>query len=285
MKTSLLLILFASPFLSAGEFSPGNIPADAQWYLHADVEKLRDTTMGKTIINAAKKEHGQTLSDAEIFLGFDLIRDVADVSLFGNGKHDNAAFIIQGKINRRHLESMIVNADQYQSNLYQGEKIHSWRDKGKGQNAAFHGDTLVVVSEQPELIMLTLDVLAKRKPHLESDKKIPGSSVMMGTANIEALDLPVDKGSKMLKKAQSLSASLTEVDNHLRANFVVSTKEEKTATRLQKIAEGLVAFGMMAEPDLEELNIEHGSSVTGNQVSMHLTIPVEEALAILGRIK
>jgi len=41
----------------------------------------------------------------------------------------------------------------------------------------------------------------------------------------------------------------------------------------------------MAEPDLEELNIKHGSSVTGNQVSMHLTIPVEEALAILGKIK
>ena len=108
---------------------------------------------------------------------------------------------------------------------------------------------------------------------------------MTGTANIEAFDLPVDKGSKMLKKAKSLSGSLTEVNNRLHADFVISTNEEKTAARLQKIAEGLVAFGMMAEPDLEELNIKHGSSVTGNQVSMHLTIPVEEALAILGKIK
>ena len=58
MKSSLLLTLFVSPFLSAGEFSPGNIPADAQWYLHADVEKLRDTTMGKTIIEAAVPRPG-----------------------------------------------------------------------------------------------------------------------------------------------------------------------------------------------------------------------------------
>ena len=284
MKKSIFLSLLAAPFLSAGEFSPGNIPAEAQWYLHADVEKLRDTTMGKTIIKAVKKEHGQKLADAEIFLGFDLIRDITDVSLFGNGKTDNAAIIIQGEINRRHLESMIVDADQYKSNLYQGETIHSWHDKGKNQIAAFHGDTLVVVSQKPELIMLTLDVLAKRKPHLASAKTIPGSSVVMGTANIEALDLPIDKGSKMLKKASSISASLTEVDNRLRADLVISTNEEKTAARLQKIVEGLVAFGLMAEPKLEEFNIEHGTSLTGNQVSMHLTIPVEEALAILGEI-
>jgi len=284
MKKSLLLGLLAAPFLNAGEFDPQSIPADAQWYLHANVEKLRETTTGKTIVKAIKKEHGQDLADAEIFLGFDLIRDVADVSLFGNGKMDNAAIIFRGEINRRHLEKMIVDADHYQSNLYQGEAIHSWRDKGKNQNAAFHGDTLVVVSERPELVMLTLDVLAKRKPHLESTKPNPESAVMMGTANIEGLNLPKDKGSKIVKKAKSLRASISEVGDRLRVDLAVETKEDKTAARLQKIVEGLIAFGMMAEPKIEELNIEHGSSVTGNQVLMHLTIPIEDALALIKEI-
>ncbi|MDB4537844.1 hypothetical protein N9230_04435, partial [Akkermansiaceae bacterium] len=190
MKTSLfltLLTLLTAPLLSAGEFNPENIPSDAQWYLHADVEKLRETTTGKTIITALKKEHGQKLADAEIFLGFDLIRDLADVSLFGNGEKDNAAIIIQGEINRRHLEETIVDADQYQTDLYQGATIHRWHDKGKNQNAAFHGDTLVVVSEKLELVKLALDVFAKRKAHLDTSTTFPGGAVMAGTANIESL--------------------------------------------------------------------------------------------------
>lgn len=281
MKTSLFLTLLASPLLSAGEFNPENIPAGAQWYLHADAEQLRETKIGKTIIRELRKNHGQQLADVENLLDFDPIKDLSDVSLFGNGKKDSAVIIIQGNLKRSHLESVIVDADKYQSNDYQGETIHSWRDKGKNQNAAFHGPTLVVVSENVNLVMETLDVLAKRKPHLIVGTDSNNGSVMMGTANIEALNLPADKGSKLVKKAQAVNASLSEVEGRLRADVVITTKKDITASRLQKIAEGLIAFGMMSEPDLEELNIEHSTSAEGNKVSLHLSLPTEEALAIL----
>ena len=81
MKTSLFLTLLASPLLSAGEFNPENIPAGAQWYLHADAEQLRETKIGKTIIRELKKNHGQQLADVENLLDFDPIKDLSDVSL------------------------------------------------------------------------------------------------------------------------------------------------------------------------------------------------------------
>ncbi|MGJ8697235.1 MAG: hypothetical protein ACSHYF_13030 [Verrucomicrobiaceae bacterium] len=284
MKSStLLLSLLAAPLLHAAPFDPSHLSGDAQWFLHADLEALQKTTVGKTALQAIRADHKEGLLHIQETFHVDLSRDIRNVTLFGDGAPNRAAVLIDGGIDRKHLEQVIGYADDYDSFLYQGATVHTWTDKDgeKKQFAAFHADDLAIVSEHRALVELSLDVFGGRKPPMESVSSPAENPVVLAMANVENIKLKDDGGSAIVRKAKHLAMTIRESGEKVEAQLIVSPQEAKNAERLQKVMDGLMALGMLASEELEQLSIEHQTTVEEGKVHMTMTLPVDQAIALL----
>lgn len=286
MKKTLLLGLVLSPLLPAAPFNTKNIPANAQWYLHGDLEGLRKTDSGTILMNALRKDQGKKVEEAQALLGFDLLTDLTDVTLFGDGKKDRAAMILRGEIDRAHLEEIIVNAEGYSTASHGKNVIHQWMDQGKIRFAAIHGERTIIFSEQKILVEETLDVLSGTKAGLaQSPAVAKGNPVILGVAHVHHIDLPADEGSKIIRMAKTVEMAITEENERLQARLVVQAGTAETATHFKDALGGLIALGSLADEKIAGLGIEHEGTTQGKTMDMSMSISVSKALALLSQFQ
>ena len=286
MNKLLILQLLVAPLAFAAPFQPETIPAAAQWYLHGDLTGIRETQTGGFILKELRQEEADKIADVEALFGFNLLDDLTDVTLFGTGKMDEIAITLSGNFDRAHLEEIIVQADDYESATHGEATIHQWEDNGATQHAAFHGKNTIVITQHKDLLELALDVLAKKKPGLQADLKLPAQNpVVVAFANVQKIELPLDEGSKIVRKADSILLALNEKNERLSAHMIVETSAENTATRIMHTLEGLVSLGQLADQEIEDLDIQHEGQSTGKIMTMSMSLPATKALALISQLK
>jgi len=286
MQKTLLLGLLLSPILSAAPFKANTVPANAQWYLHGDLEGLRKTDSGTIVLNALRKDHGEKVDEAKNLLGFDPLSDLTDMTLFGDGKMNRAAMILKGEIDRTHLEEVIKKADDYATSTHGEISIHQWNDKGKTQFAALHGDDTIIFSEHKNLVELALDVLSGNKAGLAQAPAVAkGNPIILGVANVHKIDLPKDEGSKIVRMAKTVEMALTEKDERLHARLIVEAQDEETAKHFKDALAGLIAIGSLADENISALAIQHEGSAQEKTMDMSMSISVSKALALLSQLQ
>lgn len=286
MKKTLLLGLLLSPLLSAAPFNAKNIPAKAQWYLHGDLEGLRVTDSGTIVMNALRKDQGKKVEEAKSLLGFDLLSDLTDITLFGDGKKDRAAIILRGKIDRSHLEKIIVNGESYANSTHGETVIHQWEDNGKIRFAALHGDRTIIFSEQKLLVEIALNVLSGTEAGLDQSPVVAkGNPAILGVAHVHKIDLPKDEGSKIIRMAKTIEMAITEKNERLHARLVVEARAEETAIHFKDALGGLIALGSLADEKIAGLGIEHEGTTQGKTMEMSMSISVSKALALLSQFQ
>lgn len=285
MKAFLLTFL-AIPAALATPFDPTSIPADANWYLHGNLTALRETTMGGALMKIIRQTQADTLNEVEKILEFDPLTDLTGVTLFGSGKPDEGAAIIQGNISKARFETVIVHADNHQTSVHGETTVHSWDDKGKTQHAAFHDDKTIIISHQKENVHLELDVLAKKKPGLAADIKLPSQNPsLVAFANVQKVEMPDDEGSRIVRKAKTLMITLGETDKRLEAAMIAETDDAVTTQRMANIMEGLVSLGQLADENISALDIQHTSTVDGKTMTMTMDLSATKALEILSQMQ
>ncbi len=286
MKRSLLASILTIPLAFAGPFDPSTIPADANWYLHGDLSAMRETTTGGIIFEELQKTQADQLAEVKNFLNLDLLTDLDDVTLFGNGKEDQAAITLTGKFDRSHLEALIQEGENYKSTAHGKTVIHQWDDKGKTQFAAFHSDKTVTISQQLELLKTSLDVFAKNKPSLAADFPLPAKSpAIVAFANLKEIDMPLEDGSRIVRKADSILMTLSENEERLIADMEVQSKNWKSSRRIMHVLQGLIALGELADEKIDDLDIQHRAEAKGKTLTMSMSLPTAKALALLSKIK
>ncbi|MGC6565171.1 MAG: hypothetical protein ACON38_06105 [Akkermansiaceae bacterium] len=286
MKKTLVCSLFLAPLLGAAPLNPKEVPAKAQWFVHGDMDAMRKTDSGTILMGAIERDHGEKIAEATEFLGFNPMKDLSDVTLFGDGKMDRAAIVFRGNMNREHLETVISHAEEYFQSAHGETTIHQWQDNGKTQHAAFHGAKTVVISEQKDFVQYTLDVLAGKKPGLDKAPEAASDQpFLMGFANIQNIDLPEDEGSRIVRKAKTIQFALSEKGERLNARMILKANDEATASHLKDAMAGLVAIGSLADDNINNLGIQHQGSVEGDTMDMSMSLSVSKALALLSQMK
>lgn len=285
MKTTLILSVLAAPLAFAAPFEPKHIPAEANWFLHGDLTALRDMEAGQFMMKFIRSEQAQALAEMENIFEFDPLSDLTDVILFGKGGEDEGALILSGKIGRDHLEEVIVHADDYRTTTYGATTIHHWNDDGNAQHAAFPGDQTVIITGQEELLKLSLDVFAGKKPGLtESPLPLPDKPGIVAFGNLGKIDMPDDEGSRIVRQARSMAFAISENGDRLQVNLLAETKSAKTAHRFAAVMEGAVALAELAEERVESLGIQCESTTKGSAMTMTMSIPVAKTLALLAEL-
>ena len=286
MKNLVLMTFIVAPLAMADPFQPKNIPAESQWYLHGDLTGLRETKTGGFLLDQIRKSEADTIIDIEALFGFDLLEDLTDITLFGTGKADEIAITLSGEFARAQLEEVIVQTDGYKSTIYGTTKIHSWTDNDRTQHAGFHGNNTVIISQKKGLLKLALDVLVGKTPGLKADLTPPSEEpVVVAYANIQKIKIPLDEGSHIIRKADSILITLAEKQNRLVANMVIKTGSEKMAERMMHALAGLVSLSELADNNIEGLDILHRGQTSGKIMTMTMSLPAANAFALISKLK
>jgi len=286
MKNLVLMTFIVAPLAMADPFQPKNIPAESQWYLHGDLTGLRKTKTGGFLLDQIRKSEADTIIDIETLFGFDLLEDLTDITLFGTGKADEIAITLSGEFARAQLEEVIAQADGYNSTTYRTTKIHSWKDNDRTQHAGFHGNNTVIISQQKGLLKLALDVLVGKTPGLKADLTPPSEEpVVVAYANIQKIKIPLDEGSHIIRKADSILITLAEKQNRLVANMVIKTGSKTMAKRMMHALAGLVSLSELADKNIEGLDILHSGQTSGKIMTMTMSLPAANAFALISKLK
>ena len=104
LKAVLFLLLAAAPLTTPAEVSPGNVPAAAVWYFHADFEAMRSGEAGRRLY---------TWLDAEVFeevrdeSGVDLGKETTHITAYAEPDH-GIVIVIDGDISQESEDKMLA---------------------------------------------------------------------------------------------------------------------------------------------------------------------------------
>jgi hypothetical protein len=288
INTHLLSLFLISPLASAGELQPAQIPATAKWLVHANLEEMRDSEAGKQLFARVEADHGDGLRAFQRMFSLHPINDLTGITLFGNGQPEQAVALIAGKFDRGHIEDVLKGAEEYSTADHGDLLIHTWRDKGILQHAAFFNDTLLVFSRQEQNLKQSLAVLKAGGEGSTEDELFRasvGKPLLDMRGRIGDLTLPAD-AARVLGKLQGLRLTTSEEEERLVVRVTMEADSEANAGRIHRILDGLFAFAEMEHPELEAMDIkgemDHTEGFPG--VTIGVSAPVAGWISIIERI-
>ena len=277
-----ILLALAAP-LAAAEIQPARIPASANWVLHVDMDAMRATETGKAVLARIESEHGAKLRAAKRMFSVHPLTDLRDVTLFGDGRKDHAVVLFSGTFDRGHLTDLVKAADDYRESTHAGITIHSWKDKGAPQHAAFAADDLLVFSRFEQLLKDSLDVLKSPVPS-SANAILPttGSRPLVAAgARMKEIEMPEDSA-RVLKQAGLIKLSAHEDAGRFTIRMDADTDDATRATRLRRVLDGMAALAEIANPDLAAGGFQAEiTSPGGQKVGAVLGMPLDAWLALM----
>ena len=154
--------LVATPAGAAATDQLSVVPADAQWALYIDVQRLTSSAMFKALGGEQElvKLRGKT-DPYFLKLKIDPEKDLKGVTVFGRGKGDEEAVVaLSGKFDRAHIMGLIKAEPNHKEIPYGKQTIYSWDDDEFG---AFADDDLILLGENEQALKSALDSLQGRK--------------------------------------------------------------------------------------------------------------------------
>lgn len=270
----------------AGPFNPADVPAEAAWFAHVDVDQLKATQVGKSVLEQLTTgEADKKFAALHAVFNFDPRKDLAGLTVCGTG--DKSYALLRGKFDAERLVTLLRANDGYQSATHEGYTVHSWLDENKAKKkgpdkarmfGAFHPGGAVVISEQAAVLGHALALLDGKKP--SAAFKAPASPgfvpFMVGTVS----DLSgTDPKNAILKLARGGMVLLGEDGDRVKGRMSIETADSATASNLLKVAEGMrSALLLNTEKDPRAARLAGSASVAleGQTVSVQLDFPAAE---------
>lgn len=273
---------------AAAEFVPSQVPASANWLAHADFDAVRGSETGKAVFIEIQTKHAGKLAELERMFGLQPLKDVAGVTMFGDGEAGHAVALIDGNFDRVHLEEVFRGAARYLPANHAGFAIHSWEDQGVRQYAAFGSNTLMVFSRQEAGLREALDVLGANAP-VPLDPFFAttvGRPLVLARANLGKIARP--KGgdqAKMLDLISVMQMAASEENGRFALRMAATTPTVEDADQLRLIADGMVAVAQTANPKLKGVNLiaEMTSIDNPPSVAGTFSMPVADWLVLLSK--
>ena len=179
---ALAVVLGVAAAAQATPVDVKQVPADAKWLAHVDVDAIRASTVAQKMFQhcmAMHKEAGQHFDKVRAELGIDLRTDLHGLTFYGKqlGQH-KGVLIVNVKIDQQLLLKKVATASDHKTTKYGAYDLHSWTAKGPHHTRAVVGaiyksERLVFASDIEEL-KAALDVLDGKAASLSSSSPLAG---------------------------------------------------------------------------------------------------------------
>ena len=260
-RTSLFLALgLALSGTQAGRTAPlprSQVPADAVWYVHLDLDKLKTTQVGQWLLGELDKpENQQKLAGFQALFNFDPRKKLKDCTLFSRGNSpEDAVLVLRGTFDTDRLTVLARMGKEYRSTSHRDYTIHGWLDEAKKKKeggsphnyGAIHTSGAVVLGQKSERVGQALDVMDGLQNGLDKGGQFGESgtvregAVLAGAARRTA-GAQFAPNVEILKHFKTLNLSANEAENHLSIDLGAETESEEAARNLQAMAQGLLAW-------------------------------------------
>lgn len=269
IRTALLLLTFALPATASAQVTPASLPGEAVWYLHADLEELREAQSGRHLYQWLERE---VFDDILEDLGIDLSREASRITAFADASL-GTVIVVEGAITETTRDKLLALAsmDSKLDTLKHGSKTfyHAERREGRSngnrsfddleKNAYFSFDVrnkLIVASDPDQM-----KALLESGGRLAGTQRQPGtllvltadqSFVQAGARTAAFADDDDDRGwdSHILRNTELVALLVSDRDGLISVEAQLVSHEPAMALSLGGIINGLISLQAL-NPDLD----------------------------------
>ena len=266
MKTlwvTLALAIGLAPPLRAEPFAGKQVPADAKWLVHIDIDAIKTGKVARAIGAhwlrlPAGAEH---LKRVGAVVGLDPAEDLRSITIYGGQYAEPAAVVVlRAKVDRERLMAFLRAGPGYRTHAYGEHELVEWTaNRGKENEhtvtGSFHGPMVIVFGRDPAEVKKALDVLDGRASGLGEHDPLspahtpPGTMIQARGVDLAEVELPFK--SPLVRKSKLFSVAVGEHEGEAFAAATATTESAETAGQLRAVVEGLLAMAEL-EFDADE---------------------------------
>lgn len=301
MTAALLLCALLRPDPLPAAVTGDELPADATWYFHADLDEMRASESGASLYAWLEDE---VFADVRDETGIDLAKEVRRVTAWATGQ-DAAAMVIDGRFSGETRDKALAaaaTADRFETLKAGGHTYYYVQGDGEhdGDSISIDGvendfyfsfdlkDKLVVAAGKPQMEAL-----------LASGGKVPGNRSPSGalfvlTAEKSLIQAGMDtRGiehdgegfeSNILRNTKQVALMVADVAGNIAVDVQLVATEDDTALQLASIVRGILALQAFSEDmDPEVAQFLQGTrvDVDGSRLRISVALTPEMLSAAL----
>jgi hypothetical protein len=294
MKNTLFTLLGLALALTAGQAAKVdkiNISKDAKFVAHLDLDAIRASKTGTTLLGKVRQEEGREKFEALVeIIGFDPLTAIQGATMSGNGEEDNGILVVRHKADNVKLLAFMKLGEHYRKIEHGKHEIHGAGDRDDGERGyvSFVNDTTAVLAPSGELAAKAIDLVSGKRaatqlpPSLASIGKDTKNAFLVAYADVSAISDIDDENIKQMAKEASLV--LGESDGKLILSLAVDAYDADTAEQMEAMVNGLIGFARLSQEENPEIkDILKGLKVTRKEatLSIHFAIGVDKFFELI----
>lgn len=303
------LLLFSFPLHSGAAVSADDLPGDTIWYMHADLDALRNTESGKGIAEWLDAEVVVEISEE---FGVDLNAEVDSITAYSDATN-GTVILIEGPISKETQEKLValavlqgdVDTREYDGNTYYfaGDEEAAGDEESAGddsdpfedlEDSAYFSFALnnkaIIASSENQL-----------KAMLDSGGKIVGSQSHDGALFVLTADVSFvqaglrtngladedddgDWESNILRNTEQAALLIADRSGQIAVEAQLKTKDPKMAQSIGSIVNGLIslqAFNSELGPEVQSLIENTRVEVNENVLTISTVIDADLIVSVL----
>ncbi len=282
----------ASLTVIAGPLDKGRIASDAKWFVHIDVEGLRNSTLGdylvKELVNPNLDKLDQ-LSKANLTMN---VSNITSITAYGPSFDKAAEGVLMVSTTadpRKDLDTvagMFLAASGTNAPFTMLEQDpYPLYTFGKSIYFAPAGHTLFVAKSREQLdnareVLLGKAESLKKNSNFKDLRDAPKSFLFAGVADGFAGNMGMPPQAQILREAKGGHLSIGERDKNLFLSLAFQGKDDMATTRLQQVLQGLVALASLTQQDDDITQLAAGIKIAseGQSVQVNLEFPVDKTI-------
>ena len=290
VRAGVLCGLMTAGTALAGSFQPERVPASANWVMHADVATLHKTEMGRYVLGRLSEgEADRKLDTVKALFDFDPRTDLDSITAYGKGgRNEEGVAILKGRFATERLVALVQVNETYEAYPHGDHTIHYWIDENKNEESygSVYSDGSVLLGHSERDLAEALDALDGKAKSLSDTQKFDvlrasrNAVFFMGAADLDAMQ-DVRPEAATLRHADSAQFVMREQNGNLEGDITLDTRSPEDAQRVQQVAQGLIAFAILAEqkrPALAGLARTAQVRMANDVVTVSFSYPVQDAI-------
>ena len=251
---SAALVLGFAATAAAGPLDLKQVPAEAKWVVHVDVDAMRSSVLVQRAYDRLSEKRPDVerrldeVTDLVSNLGIDLERELHGMTVYGKqiGQHEGV-LLVDATVDRKALLEKADQAPDHQMTKYGDYELHSWTDaKGRQHEHPMAGtlskSNLLVFAPTVDQIKPALDVLDGKSASLSGKESSltagtpAGAMIVIRAVGLADAKLPLK--SPLVAQCEAVSLMIGEQDGKVSAEGKLFTKSKETAEQIKAIVEG-----------------------------------------------
>lgn len=236
---------------SAGPLATSQVPANAKWVMHVDVDRFTASQTCAVLTNsaAAGQAFQQQLARYRAMLGLDPLHDLRQVTLFGEDvTGTRGVALVAGSLKGDAITRTLATFPQYRATPIDRWTLQKWRDRATGRelDACLYSSRLLIVASDESGVTGAMNVLNGAKPSLARAKGglgIPtpkyGTFLTAATRGY-AGDGQDPVKALILRNTESATVQIGETSGTVDAGLVLNAVSTDAAQQIEQVLNGLI---------------------------------------------